>query len=1635
MSIFRVFISSTFKDFENERKVLQHIVFPKLKEKCREHGAEFLGVDLRWGISPERSSNSKTIQTCFDEIARCQKLSPKPNFLVLLGQRYGYIPIPEVVPDTLYKLVDEFLENRNATNELWIWRNWYRQDHNDLDGKWLINSRDACRVIPDGSDDYDSLKQSLNNALQLAANSKELRLSESDQCLLSASATEQEIQKGIFDQIPKCRDHVSVWRRTITDLPSSVNDADIFRESSKDAENRLEYLASNLKKLLGSRYIERNTTLAEVHLQESNDQQCKYKSLSTYLRNFADTIFEELWSKIETQIQEEDIEDETSVHHKFAEERSKGIVGRESELNEIKKYLNSEPTAPYFIKAPGGMGKTSLLAKLFSETHTQYEDRKWIARFVGASSNIGSATSLLLSIWPDLQIKALTKKCAIDEKSSREFLESRLLYWEYTESGENWPQNLKDSIKNPDVYLRQQALIEAATNRRNWLISQMTSGFEKPREDILEEYIRIIQNVMDGPLVLVIDALDQVEGYPDLNYLFDRLSDRTYKRPLDDLWIILTSRDSNGLGLKGLDNDAWKACIDKHLEFSNRKLTNDQMAWICKRDHSAGNPLVLKLSSEYAVRLTSWDKPHGDIDLSSRIRSLYEHIGAASEHGLLGEKVLHYLALSRQGIPEDILLKALAIDKDIIEWFILAYPPERYEWSLENGLPPILWSRIQMDLEPYLIRKDVFGSNTLNFFHREFKQEALEYGKLEKSFNSRELCWVLAAVAWKQLTGKELYLNCLVLPPDLFKRQTDGWAVRESPWLLEEAGYPELSQKILCDPSFVITKIRYQGGVESLFADYKRNSDNSWSHLVTRDYQHLMLSANPDEVWIQTARELSEDSLVRISVEKWLVLVNSDKHHLRDLLTQAKAEEQISVGKSAFKLIALDDHRIIIWPADGYLKIIDPYNPLAPIIYLKHVSKHRGKPASWRKIIQLKDSNYLVTYSDDDSSIKGPELVVWDLQDEPQKIAELYADEKVSNIVSESSNSFLVVYKNGKIGRWNLTQIKKIAVDNCLPLELLNQDSEYFTTLADQDLELSFPFEDRRTLIKTDSDNLFVFACKGLTARIIKIKDETVQEFYSQSVFDTNPPRLIPVSSIDDGCILNKVDRSNPLLNSSLFRITSESETKVEIPPEVGTIIEGIWADQHGGFVLLLSQDFPSSEEPWKLVHYNQLLEATWSDDGLPHDSPFKVGEYLTYRKNAGIQIRNLSTGREKFLDLNVKLNEIKLIDAANLLLICDQEFYRVNLETWKVDRFVTGADNLDVINHRDHFLALQPEGILQTWKAGSEKQVIHGDFVCELENGNVLVCSQELFLVFENSGSNLYRQVWEHSEGETSDEVRAVCIAVNGRLLTFGKDFIRIWNTNPEHWLIECQYQSVELQHIDCKRAMSIGNGNYLIEYGSDPVCGGLVAIFRFENSQWVFNPLPLGDAWTDKQYFKLLTQVTPHGDVLFLSTPDDPNENIGFTLYNTNTQQMVPFLAQSPELMKWIQNNESFLDTSRQELFKLLDRWVQDIEVGDKPLEDFYSYLFRKSIKDGILDGDPTYLDINSVISFNAYLGTCSLSNIRVTSTDSGIASYFAPGKFRLWVNQLNTTGRLYLTDANDNLKILQLSKSISNTKVAQS
>jgi len=98
----RVFLSSTFRDFMEERDLLVKQVFPELRRKARARGVEVVDVDLRWGITEEESRQGRVIPICLGEIDRC-----RPYFVGMLGERYGWIPpadqySPEVIERQLW---------------------------------------------------------------------------------------------------------------------------------------------------------------------------------------------------------------------------------------------------------------------------------------------------------------------------------------------------------------------------------------------------------------------------------------------------------------------------------------------------------------------------------------------------------------------------------------------------------------------------------------------------------------------------------------------------------------------------------------------------------------------------------------------------------------------------------------------------------------------------------------------------------------------------------------------------------------------------------------------------------------------------------------------------------------------------------------------------------------------------------------------------------------------------------------------------------------------------------------------------------------------------------------------------------------------------------------------------------------------------------------------------------------------------------------------------------------------------------------------------------------------------------------------------------------------------------------------
>lgn len=135
---FRVFVSSTFDDLKEERNALQRDVFPALSKLCESNNARFQAIDLRWGVRDEAGLDQKTMEICLAEIERCQRTGLKPNFIVLLGERYGWRPLPARVDEREFETVRGHISN---VADRALAESWYQRDDDADPPEYLLKSR------------------------------------------------------------------------------------------------------------------------------------------------------------------------------------------------------------------------------------------------------------------------------------------------------------------------------------------------------------------------------------------------------------------------------------------------------------------------------------------------------------------------------------------------------------------------------------------------------------------------------------------------------------------------------------------------------------------------------------------------------------------------------------------------------------------------------------------------------------------------------------------------------------------------------------------------------------------------------------------------------------------------------------------------------------------------------------------------------------------------------------------------------------------------------------------------------------------------------------------------------------------------------------------------------------------------------------------------------------------------------------------------------------------------------------------------------------------------------------------------------------------------------------------------------
>lgn len=324
--VIRFFISSTFSDMERERNIIRSI-FKELKISYKKQGWQLDLVDLRWGINQIEGFDNKTMSICLGEIKHCQTVSPKPNFIMLVGEYFGWSPLPEQI--RLSEMEDLNLSVKNQT----LFNKWYIRDDNYSDEpRYILKGRDGKYL--DNNTFHEEVEKPLSKALILLTK--------------GFSATQMEILKGM--ESVEAQNHIIAYVRTIKKAP----------ETFKSSKFREKISQTFLRRFIRSRFNQHHFFAPTFNYQD-------------YVKGDYDKIIYDNLKKQIIDVVEKEIDScdrsphdyEIHEHFEYANKLAKEFIGREKEIELIFEYINNpHADKPLWITGPVGIGKTALVSKI-----------------------------------------------------------------------------------------------------------------------------------------------------------------------------------------------------------------------------------------------------------------------------------------------------------------------------------------------------------------------------------------------------------------------------------------------------------------------------------------------------------------------------------------------------------------------------------------------------------------------------------------------------------------------------------------------------------------------------------------------------------------------------------------------------------------------------------------------------------------------------------------------------------------------------------------------------------------------------------------------------------------------------------------------------------------------------------------------------------------------------------------------------------------------------------------------------------------------------------------------------------------------------------------------------------------------
>lgn len=374
-------------------------------------------VDMRWGVRDEATDDHMTTELCMKEIENCQRLSMGPNFVVFLGQKYGYRPIPT------YILSSELQQLRDELTVMGVdgilLDTWYKKDSNAVPPISVLQPISSILInfnnkrVPKLQAEDQAIWWDILNKMQKLLRKSAASLYASNQFTKDImhnyfmSVTEREVINGVLN-VRNTKNHCLAYVRYINNINlQNLKKASLF----VDVINRS--LDTESSKLLGNLRDERLPDKIETsNMQKYTVEWIGREGLDTethsqYLNHFIAHFYKNIVKLVDRAMRKEDssaqgqIVTEILQHLHACNNSVRVFYGREENLIHIERYMTNDSEKPLVLYGEGGCGKTSLLAKSASLALTQWFAAVRpinIVRFLGTTPDSSALTPTLISI-------------------------------------------------------------------------------------------------------------------------------------------------------------------------------------------------------------------------------------------------------------------------------------------------------------------------------------------------------------------------------------------------------------------------------------------------------------------------------------------------------------------------------------------------------------------------------------------------------------------------------------------------------------------------------------------------------------------------------------------------------------------------------------------------------------------------------------------------------------------------------------------------------------------------------------------------------------------------------------------------------------------------------------------------------------------------------------------------------------------------------------------------------------------------------------------------------------------------------------------------------------------------------------